>query len=385
LLVVFVVSQAAGAALSSYAPDLRAAQQALDAGKPDEARRLLQQHLPAAGASLRREFDWRYLWRQAQGTTNLPGTRDVTTGLVPRNPETRIIILPDNRTLAAASSNAYLQLYDLTTLAATNDIVAARDPLFLTSNGRTLLTSGDGGLQFWDIPAQALAPMWVFPQGGDWSLAAFSPTDWIAAARVGGGQVQLLDIGSSKPDKEISTFFAHQGTVRALVFSPDGKTLATAGTDKLIKLWNWAAQRTLATLTGHANTVTAVAFSPDGKTLASASQDRSVILWDAGSGTLKSRLEGHTGTVWTVVFAPDGQTLASASADNTIRFWNLAAAQPTITLDVPEKTSHGVLGLAFSPDGAVLAARLSDGTLRVWRAAPADPPSPALPQAKSSP
>jgi WD40 repeat protein len=65
--------------------------------------------------------------------------------------------------------------------------------------------------------------------------------------------------------------------------------------------------------------VNAVAFSPDAHRLASASTDRTVRLWDAASGRQTATLEGHTDWVNAVAFSPDAHRLASASTDRTVR------------------------------------------------------------------
>src|SRR5712692_754341 len=72
----------------------------------------------------------------------------------------------------------------------------------------------------------------------------------------------------------------HSGLVYGVAFSPDGKLLATAGFDSLVKLWEYPSGKELRTLTGHTKPVYSVAFSPDGLTLASSSDDQTIRLWN---------------------------------------------------------------------------------------------------------
>jgi WD40 repeat protein len=68
-----------------------------------------------------------------------------------------------------------------------------------------------------------------------------------------------------------------------------------------------------------------VAVSPDGKRLAAACPDNVIRVWDAATGKALAEFKGHTGTVFAVAFSPDGSRLASASGDTTALVWDVAA------------------------------------------------------------
>jgi WD40 repeat protein len=157
----------------------------------------------------------------------------------------------------------------------------------------------------------------------------------------------------------------------ALAFSPDGKTLASCGNDRLIRLWDTATGRELRTFKGHANFVMAAAFSSDGTRLVSAAQDGTIRLWDAASGKeLGSRGSGKlTQRFVALVLCPDKQTAVTAELDMTVRVWDLASDPPgkePRTLD--EHRAQGGI-VALSPDGKVFATRKGNSLISVWELA----------------
>lgn len=165
----------------------------------------------------------------------------------------------------------------------------------------------------------------------------------------------------------LNTFLRdHTQTVESVVFSPDGKYLASGSADKTIILRDLTtANREQRRLTGHTDAVLSVAFSPDSKTLVSGSVDGTVRLWDVQSGQQVGKsLVGHAEHVLRVAFSPDGRTVASGGKDAAIVLWDIGSFQQI----GHALTGHtkGIWGLAFSPDGSLLASGSEDTTVRLW-------------------
>ncbi|MCH6554363.1 MAG: hypothetical protein IH793_09435, partial [Acidobacteria bacterium] len=128
-----------------------------------------------------------------------------------------------------------------------------------------------------------------------------------------------------------------------------------------IKLWNLDRGKVQRNLKGHTGKVSSVVFSPDGKTLASGSHDNTIKLWNVETGQVLRTLQGHSDWVNCVAFTPDGKTLASASDDETIRLWDIETGK------AQRAHAGGGCCVAFSPDGSLLASGSSDGRVRLWR------------------
>jgi WD40 repeat protein len=108
----------------------------------------------------------------------------------------------------------------------------------------------------------------------------------------------------------------HDSFIKAVSYSPDGKTLASAGLDQKVILWDSATGKQLRTFTGQNGMILCLDWSHDGSRIATGGD--AIVIWDVSSGEPLRTVRSLYGLVNGVSFSPDGKHLATAQYDQAV-------------------------------------------------------------------
>ncbi|KAK9394662.1 U5 small nuclear ribonucleoprotein 40 kDa protein [Crotalus adamanteus] len=156
----------------------------------------------------------------------------------------------------------------------------------------------------------------------------------------------------------------HEGEVYCCKFHPNGATLASAGFDRLILLWNvYGDCDNYATLKGHSGAVMELHYNTDGSMLFSASTDKTVAVWDSETGERVKRLKGHTSFVNSCYPARRGpQLVCTGSDDGTVKLWDIRKKAAVQTF----QNTYQVLAVTFNDTSDQIISGGIDNDIKVW-------------------
>jgi WD40 repeat protein len=258
--------------------------------------------------------------RHANGRVQIPLEYDPN-----RPPIQAVAYLPDGQSLVIGGAFGWLQYRHGCTWVSSpvSEKPAPVTSLAVIDEHTVAVGIGDrvkgtpGSFELWDVAnGQKRGEPFTEPNGV--RAVAVCPERRLVAWATGHRKVNVWDILKRDP---IPPFHLPKNCP-AIALTPDGKQLAAA-VDYGVKLYDIERRRERLELKGHKGQVAAVVFSPDGETVATGSWDCTVKLWDVASGRERATFKWDIGRVYCLAYAPDGLRLAAGGDVGKVVVWDM--------------------------------------------------------------
>ena len=222
-------------------------------------------------------------------------------------------VSPKGDYLVAANGKLKLAVWNLKQ----NKIERTLDAMFPCQfgvDGKLYAVSRTLQIGIWDLETGEMTGQMKAGNEVQQTLTVSSDGKYLAGA----GYQGIIRVWDLQKGELIKTYQAHQGGISDLSFSSDDKRLASCGYDAHVRVWDWEKEKELAALTDQSTMTSGVAFSPDGKYLASSAWDKTIFIRDAKTYDSITSFKAHRNAINSIAFSSDSKYLASGATNNAV-------------------------------------------------------------------
>jgi WD40 repeat protein/serine/threonine protein kinase len=225
-------------------------------------------------------------------------------------------------------------------------------------NGWLVVRSAAGDAAVWE--ASGDRPVHRIDLGGPARQGrSMTAIDDVLVVCLENSPLTLFDLANGRRLRNLRT---HPGVATCVEAAPDGRTVASGGSDRVLRLWDLESGDCVRTFQGHEAFVSAVAWHPSGSRVITSSADGTLRVWDLDQERCVQVLEGHRGPIRDLAIGVDGRIALSAGQDGSVGVWDIVEGGHICFL-------RGFSGAVTSVTlvGQTVTAGGEDGTIRLWR------------------